>query len=289
MIIQNSIMNAFTQGDIKGLDSLLLHSAYWSQHDAKLYGSEKLNIIVGNLLSVVGKTTIAVHQSIRQANHYVINLIIEPENSGNSVNYILWLECNQHVIKSVNAIVDTVQLATLSKRGVKSISDNLPIADPLIISDYDQQDHLQNELAWPSNLIDGHDDKIEILDQWWSIWIQRQLANIDKVYAEDAIVSLPGQIKQTNQQGLFDFVLSVTSNLTRVFTQIEDIALEDKHVAIKWFLDADEANGKIRLPFITLLEIDNGKIVSDTTLCDILSFNKRFNQSRIFNQISPNL
>lgn len=284
----NSIINAFTKGDIKSLDSLLLHSAYWSQHDAKLYGSEKLNMIVGNLLSVVGKTTIVAHQSIRQANHYVINLNIKPENGGNSVNYILWLECNQQLIKSVNAIVDSVQLANLSKRGAKSISDNLPIADPLIISDYDQQDHLQNELAWPSNLIAGHDDKIEILDQWWSIWIQRQLANIDEVYAEDAIVNLPGQTKQTNRQGLFDFVLSVTSKLTRVFTQIEDIAVEDKHVAIKWFLDADEVKGKVRLPFITLLEIDNGKIVSDTTLCDILSFNKRFIHSRIFDNICAN-
>jgi hypothetical protein len=285
----NSIINAFTKGDIKGLDAKLLHSAYWSQHNAKLYGSEKLNTIVGNFLSLVGKVTIIPRQSIRQDNYYVIHLVLEPENSSSNVNYILWLETDQQLIKSVNSIIDTVQLATLSNLSVQSISDNLPTADPLVISDYDQQDHLQNELAWPSNLITGNDKKIKILDQWWSIWIQRQLANIDKVYAENALVSLPGQAEQSNRQGIFDFVLSVTSKLTRVFTQIEDIVIEDTHVAIKWFLDGDESSGKVRLPFFTVLEIDNGQIVSDTTVCDILSFNKYFNQSRIFDHISPDL
>jgi hypothetical protein len=283
----DSIINAFTKGDIKGLDSKLLHSAYWSQHDAKLYGFEKLNTIVGNWLKLVGRSTIISHQTILQDNHYIVHLTLEPDENDGKVNYIFWLETNQQLIKSVSAIVDTVQLAMLPNCSAQIVSECLPSADPLLISDYDQQDHLQNELAWPSNLVTNHDGKIKILDQWWAIWIQKQLVNINKIYAENALVSLPSQAKHANRQLLFDYVLSITSKLTRIFTQLEDIAIQDKHVAIKWFLDGDDGSTKVRLPFFTLLEIENGQIISDTTICDILSFQKRFSKSRIFDHVSP--
>jgi hypothetical protein len=74
--------------------------------------------------------------------------------------------------------------------------------------------------------------------------------------------------------------------LTRIFTQLEDIAIDGQDVAIKWFLDGDEGDDKIRLPFITLLKIENNRITVDTTICDILAFNKNFSASRVFKQIT---
>jgi ketosteroid isomerase-like protein len=282
----DSIINAFTQGDLADLNAKMLHSAYWEQHNAKFYGSEKLNLILGNWFTLTGKCTVLSHQTIKQNNHYVIYLTFEPTNQHGTINYVFWLETNQLMVKSVLAIVDTVQLAVASVKELKQISDSLPTADFLMISDYDQQDHLQNNIAWPSNLIGEQTHNVEILDQWWAIWSQKQLANINTLYNDDAVINLPGDKHPQKRDQLFEFVLSKINTLTRIFTQLEDIAIEGQDVAIKWFLDGDEGENKIRLPFITLLKIKNNKITVDTTVCDILAFNKTFLASQVFKQPS---
>jgi hypothetical protein len=279
----NSIVKAFTKGDLADLNSKLLHSAYWTQHNAKLYGSEKLNTVLGNWFTLAGKCTVSAHHTIKQNNHYVVHLTFEPENSNNTVSGVFWLETNQLMVKSVQAIIDTVQLANASQSELEAVSASLPASDPLVISDYDQQDHLQNDIAWPSNVIDSSDrDTAEILDAWWAIWHQKQLSNIDELYSDDAIINLPGKKVSLNKSLLFDFVLSKTAKLTRTFTQLEDIAIDGQHVAIKWFLDGDEGSNKIRLPFMSLLHIENGQIINDTTICDILAFTKSFPLSTLF-------
>ena len=262
----------------------MLHSAYWAQHNAKFYGSEKLNVVIGNWFSFSGVCTVLVHQTIKQNNHYLVHLTFEPTNKNGTINYIFWLETNQKMLKSVLAIVDTVQLANASQKKLETVTVNLPSTDPLVISDYDQQDHLQNDIALPSKLIGKETQNAEILDQWWSIWSQKQLANINSLYNDDAVINLPGDKHPQKRERLFDFVLSKINTLTRIFTQLEDIAIEGQDVAIKWFLDGDEGKNKIRLPFITLLKIENNKIIVDTTICDILAFNKSFSTSRVFNQ-----
>jgi ketosteroid isomerase-like protein len=279
-----SIINAFTKGDLADLNSKMLHSAYWEQHNAKFYGSEKLNMILGNWFALTGTCTVLSHQTIKQNNHYVVYLTFEPTNKNGTVNYVFWLETNQLMVKSVLAIVDTVQLVVLNHNNPEKVSDNLPSADPLVISDYDQQDNLQNNIAWPSNLIGEQTHNIEILDQWWAIWSQKQLANINALYNDDAVINLPGDKHPQKRERLFEFVLSKINTLTRIFTQLEDIAIEGQDVAIKWFLDGDEGENKIRLPFITLLKIENNKITVDTTVCDILAFNKNFSASQVFKQ-----
>lgn len=276
------IVNAFTKGELAGLNSKLLHSAYWSQHDAKLYGSEKLNTILSNWLTFAGRCTSVSHQTVQQGHHHIIYLKFQTENSTNVINTVFWLQSNQLALKSVYAIVDTVQLANASQYELQQISASLPASDPLVISDYDQQDHLQNDLAWPSRLISKHNEKAEILDAWWAIWCQKQLANVDNIYSENAIIELPGAKQPLNRGVLYDFVLSKTFRLTRIFTQLEDIAIDGEHVAIKWFLDGDEDSNKIRLPFITLLTIKDNGITNDTTICDILAFNKSFPISKLF-------
>jgi ketosteroid isomerase-like protein len=280
----DSIINAFTKGDLADLNSKMLHSAYWGQHNAKFYGSEKLNMILGNWFALTGKCTVLAHQTIKQNNHYVVYLTFETTNKNGTINYVFWLETNQLMVKSVLAIVDTVQLAALNQDSPEKVSDNLPSTDPLVISDYDQQDNLQNNIAWPSNLISKQAQNVEILDQWWAIWSQKQLANINTLYNDDAVINLPGDKHPQKRERLFEFVLSKINTLTRMFTQIEDIAIEGQDVAIKWFLDGDEGENKIRLPFITLLKIENSKITVDTTVCDILAFNKNFSTSHVFKQ-----
>ncbi|GAB56005.1 hypothetical protein GPUN_1889 [Glaciecola punicea ACAM 611] len=278
----DSIINAFTKGDLAGLNSKLLHSAYWSQHNATLYGSEKLNTVLSHWLSFAGKCTVVDHHTIEQGNHCIIHLTFEPINNKVTINYVFWLETNHLMIKSVKAIVDTVQLATASQHERKQVSASLPASDPLMISDYDQQDHLQNDIAWPSMLVGKHIEKAEILDAWWALWGQNQLSNIDKIYSENAIINLSGHKTHLNRDLLFEYVLSKTSKLTRTFAQLEDIAIDGQHVAIKWFLDGDEGSHKIRLPFISILKIESNHITNETTLCDVLAFNKSFPLSTLF-------
>jgi ketosteroid isomerase-like protein len=280
----DSIINAFTKGDLADLNSKMLHSTHWTQHNAKFYGSEKLNTVLGNWFALTGKCTVLAHQTIKQNNHYVVYLTFEPTNKNGTINYVFWLETNQLMVKSVLAIVDTVQLAAINQNSPEKVSDNLPSTDPLVISDYDQQDNLQNDIAWPSNLIGKQTQNADILDQWWAIWSQKQLANINTLYNDDAVINLPGDKHPQKRERLFDFVLSKINTLTRIFTQLEDIAIEGQDVAIKWFLDGDEDENKIRLPFITLLKIENNKIIVDTTVCDILAYNKSFSASRVFKQ-----
>jgi ketosteroid isomerase-like protein len=282
----DSIINAFTKGDLADLNSKMLHSAYWGQHNAKFYGSEKLNMILGNWFALTGKCTVLTHQTIKQNNHYVVHLTFEPTNKTGIINYVFWLETNQKMLKSVLAIVDTVQLAAVNKGDTEKVSNNLPATDPLVISDYDQQDHLQGDIAWPSSLIGKQTQNVEILDQWWAIWSQKQLANINTLYNDNAVINLPGDKHPQKRDQLFEFVLSKINTLTRIFTQLEDIAIDGQDVAIKWFLDGDEGDDKIRLPFITLLKIENNRITVDTTICDILAFNKNFSASRVFKQIT---
>jgi hypothetical protein len=278
----DSIINAFTKGDLADLNAKMLHSAYWAQHNAKLYGPEKLNTILANWFTLAGKCTVLDYQTVKHNNHYVIHLTLESENKNGTINYIFWLETDQLVIKSVQALVDTAQLAEVSMHELIKISDSLPTADPLMISDYDQQDHLQDDIAWPSKLIGKNNEKAEVLDGWWAIWSQKQLSNINKFYNANAVINLSGNKHPQKKALLFDFVLSKANKLTRTFTQLEDIAVDGQHVAIKWFLDGDEASSKIRLPFITLLTIENNKITRDTTTCDILAFNKHFPASALF-------
>jgi ketosteroid isomerase-like protein len=278
----DSIINAFTKGDLADLNSKMLHTTHWTQHNAKFYGSEKLNTVLGNWFALTGKCTVLAHQTIKQNNHYVVYLTFEPINKSGTINYVFWLETNQKMLKSALAIVDTVQLASLNESNTETVSANLPSADPLIISDYDQQDSLQNDIAWPSSLIGTQTQNAEILDQWWAIWSQKQLANINTLYNDDAVINLPGDKHTQKRERLFDFVLSKINTLTRIFTQLEDIVIEGQDVAIKWYLDGDEGVNKIRLPFITLLKIEKNKIVVDTTVCDILAHNKNFPASRVF-------
>lgn len=280
----DSIINAFTEGDLADLNSKMLHSSYWGQHNAKFYGAEKLNMILGNWFALTGKCTVLTHQTIKQNNHYVVHLRFEPTNKIGVINYVFWLETNQKMLKSVRAIVDTVQLATINKGSADKVSGYLPPADPLVISDYDQQDHLQHDIAWPSGLVGKQTQNAEILDQWWAIWSQKQLANINTLYNDNAIINLPGDKQPQKRDQLFEFVLSKINTLTRIFTQLEDIAIDGQDVAIKWFLDGDEGENKVRLPFITLLKIENNKVTVDTTVCDILAFNKNFSASRVFKQ-----
>ena len=276
------LIKTFTQGDIAGYKASLLHSTFWSQHNTKFFGQEKLTSIPLTWLRCAGRCQVVQSVAICQGNVSVIQLLLKTQDCEGPVNYTFWLHDNGEIIKSAFAIVDTLQLAIASNTEVKKMILALPEPDPLVIQDYDQQDNLQGEFAKPSNVIRGNCSFITLLDDWWSIWSDSQLSIIDEVYADAADISLPVSFQQQGGRELFEFVLSIYSKLTRVFCQLEDIVIDGNNVAIKWFIDADEQGEKVRLPLITILKTDGDHITSEITTCDVLAFEKRHSHSALF-------
>lgn len=279
----NSLINAFTQGNLSGLTSKLLHSTCWSQHNTKAYGEDQLKSIPLNWLTLAGRCQLIMSNSICANKQTVINLQLALQNTEQPVNYTFWLETNGQVIKSIEAMLDTKQLVLASNKSIEQVIRALPCPDTFVLQDYDQQDHLQEEFAKPSNVGQLSEQQAILLDNWWEIWSKAQLASIDSIYLSNADIQLPGLMVSTDRNGLFDFVLSKFSHLSRAFAQIERVVVEDNKVAIKWFLDGDEKGQRIRAPFISMLIIDNNQIKAELTTTDILAYTKRFSESELFN------
>lgn len=279
----DTLIKAFTTGDIAELKTKLLHSTCWSQHNAKAYGQDKLQAQVLSWLALTGRCQVINQTCISQGEQQLIHLTLQPQNSDKTVDYCFWLETNGQVIKSVYAIVDTLQLAFATSQTTDVIMQALPQPDAFVLQDYDQQDHLQADLAKPSNITQLTIEDGNLLDAWWAIWSEAQLANIDNLYQANAKIALPGATSNCNKQEFFDFVLHKHSGLTRVFCQLQQIIVDGQQVAVKWFMDGDENGHRIRVPYISLLTLNHGKISFDQTSSDILAHVKRFQESRYFN------
>ena len=276
------LIKTFTQGDVASFKTSLLHSSFWSQHNTKMFGEDKLTSVPLTWLTSAGRCQVSQSLVVQQANISVIHLKFKIQDYDLPINYTFWLQNNGVVIKSVHAIIDTLQLAIAKNIPVDEITLSLPEPDPLVIPDYDQQDNLQGEFALPSCLIPGPCSLNVLLDSWWTICGNSQLSTIDNVYKEKSGISLPGSFQQKKRGDIFEFVLFIKSKLTRVFCQLEDVVIEGNNAAVKWFIDGDERGQKIRLPLITILKTDAEHITSEIITCDILAFNKRYNHSKIF-------
>jgi hypothetical protein len=278
------LINTFTKGDIAGYKSSLLHSSFWSQHNTKMFGEEKLASIPLTWLMSAGRCQVLQSLVVQQESISVIHLKLKTRNYDSPINYTFWLHHNGEMIKSAYAIVDTLQLSMARKIGANKLILALPEPDPLVIPDYDQQDNLQGEFAIPSSIIIEPCSIGVLLDVWWSIWSNSQLSIIDEIYTEKSDFSAPGSFQQKSSSEIFEYVLFIKSKLTRVFCQLEDVVIEGNNAAIKWFIDGDELGQKVRLPLITILKTNGEQITSEITTCDILAFNKRHNHSKLFEE-----
>ena len=280
----STLVNAFTKGDLPELNKKLLHSTCWQQHNAKAFGQEKLQAIVIKWLKATGQCKVVEQKLVSQGQQQLVSLKLQPSNSDKTVNYSFWLETNGEVIKSVSAVVDTMQLAFSTDQTAEKVAQLLPNPDAFVLQDYDQQDHLQHDLATPSNVAKLDANQAEILESWWAVWSNAQLSAISAIYSDDARVELPGFTSTSSSADLFKYVLGKYSHLTRIFCQLEQVILDNEQVAVKWYLDGDENGTRIRVPFITLLTLKQGKIVADNTTSDILAHINRFNDSEFFNE-----
>ncbi|QDP00998.1 nuclear transport factor 2 family protein [Thalassotalea sp. PS06] len=279
-----ALINTFCRGDIAVFTDNLLHSSAWQQHNKNHYGEDQLRSVPQHWLSIAGRCELKQTKMIHQDQFMAIDLTFIQPVTNKDIHYTFWLETNNKVIKSASATIDTLALADASGIDEASLIKQLPTPDPLIIADYDQQDHLQSELVKPSSICNADSSTSQLLDLWWSVWAKSELHTIQQVYDENAKIKLPTIESEVNGDGLFDFVLAKFNHLTRVFVQLEHVIVEQNKAAVKWYLDGDDAGQRIRVPMTTLLNFHHGKVNEELTTTDVLAFQKRFPASTLFDR-----
>ena len=279
-----TFINAITKGDITGLQNKFLHSTSWSQHLHKAYGEDQIKNRLIALFKQFGQSSIKGSFELQSGNEHIICLSVKPEKAQSTIHYLLWLETNGQVIKSIDAVLDTMSLAYITNRTEQTMLNSLPTPDAFILCDYDQQDHLQCELATPSNMANLSEKLASLLDGWWSIWSSAQLSEIDSIYEKQAKIILSGHKDVCQPSALFRFVMNKNAHLSRIFCQIEKVIVDKDKVAVKWYLDGDEHGQRIRVSYISILLLNEGKIIQDITIADLCAHRKRYPNSDLFDR-----
>jgi hypothetical protein len=275
------ITNLYTEGDLNGLRRHLLHSTAWIQHQQTAYGEEQITRIWMTWLANCGLSTCKEQVVISNNEQSLILLSLLPDKGGNEVRLGLWAWHNEQYIKRMLCQVDTALMRSATGLDEAALLAMLPSPDPLIIGDYDQQEHPHHVDVEPGDLAKLGDEVVPVLKGWWMLWQREQLANIRRFYSEDALIQLPGVPGSASQQDLLSFCSDCFMRLNRRFCQPESVIC-DTHdpgsIAILWNMEGDmpAASGirRVRMPMINLLQIADGRIQRDTMLADPLALQK---------------
>jgi hypothetical protein len=181
----------------------------------------------------------------------------------------------------MTCIVDTQLLAAVSGMAEDELLALLPAADPLLLNDFDQQDHPFSVSVSPGDLAELPERITPALEGWWSMWRDMQLSHVERYYAEDAVVDMPGRAAAGGRGDVFDWCSKSFVAMKRRFCQPEAVLVDSEeanNVAILWNVEGDLQHGEFtrrtRIPVITRLEFQAGLIVRDTTLIDGLAARK---------------
>ena len=275
------ITNLYTEGDLNGLRGHLLHSTAWIQHQQTAYGEEQITRIWMTWLANCGLSTCKEQVVISNNEQSLILLSLLPDKGGNEVRLGLWAWHNEQYFKRMVCQVDTSLMRLATGLDEAALMEMLPSPDPLIIGDYDQQEHPHHVDVEPGDLANLGDQVVPVLKGWWTLWQREQLANIRRFYSEDALIQLPGMPGNASHQDLLSCCSDWFMRLSRRFCQPESVicdAHDPGSIAVLWNMEGDmpAANGirRVRMPVINLLQIADGRIQRDTMLADPLALQK---------------
>jgi len=275
------ITNLYTEGDLNGLRGHLLHSTAWIQHQQTAYGEEQITRIWMTWLANCGLSTCKEQVVISNSEQSLILLSLLPDKGGNEVRLGLWAWHNEQYFKRMVCQVDTSLMRSATGLDEAALLEMLPSPDPLIIGDYDQQEHPHHVDVEPGDLANVGDQVVPVLKGWWTLWQREQLANIRRYYSEDALIQLPGVPGSASHQDLLSFCSDWFMRLSRRFCQPESVICDTNDpgsIAVLWNMEGDmpAADGirRVRMPVINLLQIADGRIQRDTMLADPLALQK---------------
>lgn len=275
------ITGLYTEGDLDGLRRHMLHSTAWFQHQQTAYGEDQITRVWMTWLAHCGLSACQERVVVGDGEQCLVLLSLLPENGRNEVRVGLWAWHNEQYFRRMSCQVDTVAMCAATGLSEADLIELLPAPDPLVIGDYDQHEHPHLVDVEPCDLADLGDQVAPVLRGWWSLWQHEQLANINRFYAQDALVQLPGQPGPASQGDLMSYCSNWFLRLSRRFCQPESVILDQDDpgaVAVLWNMEGDlpGASGirRVRVPIINLLRMDGGRILRDTMIADPLALQK---------------
>ena len=277
----NQIARLYTEGDLDGLRSYMLHSSAWIQHQHTAFGSDQITRMWMLWLANCGLSSCEERLVVTSRDESAVILSLKPENGQHEVRLAFWSWHNQQYFRRMVCQVDTALMRTSTGLEESSLLDLLPAPDPLVISDYDQQEHPHQVDVEPCELVNLDEKTRRALKGWWQLWQNEQLANVRRCYHEDARIQLPGIPGYAGHKDLLGFSSDWFLNLSRRFCQPESVIQDEEHagrLAILWHMEGDMPGPsgitRVRVPVINLLEIDDGHITREVMITDTLAQKK---------------
>lgn len=283
----DQLIELYTKGDIKQLSNKLLHSSAWKQHDFTAYGNMQTEKLWLSSLEQFGFLTLMKKLTVHGSTYSSIYFELSNQEE-NKVSVSCFFEHNNTHIKRLHCVVDTLALSKLLNKTPQQVMSLLPTPDPLQLSQFDHQLHPQSYHAMPSDVADLPKEINDTVSQWWSIWQEKQLINIDKVYSSQAKIDIAGMETSQAPSTLRNFQLKLHNRMNRSYCQLEHICFDEAQntVAVQWHIDGDYLDAgtikRIRIPVLSLLTLDNNAIVEEQLQVDWLAVCKSFNLSYPF-------
>ena len=278
----NELIELYTKGDTNKLSSKLLHSSAWKQHDFTAYGDMQTEKLWLKSLEQFGFLTLTKQLAVQGSSYSSIYFELS-DNEGKSVSVTCFFEHNNLHIKRLHCIIDTLGLSKLMDKTAEQIVAQLPAADPLLLSQFDHQLHPQSYHAMPNDICEMPQGINDVVTQWWSIWQDKQFANIENVYQPKAEINIAGFDSNEGLTALRTFQLKLHNRMNRSYCQLENICFDRQQntVAVQWHVDGDYLDSgeikRIRIPVLSLLSIDNNAIIEEQLQVDWLAICKSFN------------
>lgn len=285
-VLKSAIRSLFAEGDLQSLRSLLLHSTAWQQHGRTSFGNEQITSSWMVWLANCGLSDCSEAISLDSSSESLDLLTLTPKSSSSCTRIAVWTWHNREFIKRLICIPDTDLQARCLGTSIDAVADLLPQPDPLLISDYDQQQHPFSVDVTPSCLVDIPAEIKAAVDGWWSLWQDEQLAAVNDFYSIDALIQLPGREENQTRDQLINFASRSFQQMHRRYCQPESVLLDQHNknrLGILWHMegDMDTGNGplkprqRVRKTMISYLEIRDAKIVQDTSMFDQAALIKR--------------
>jgi hypothetical protein len=270
-----SLTRLYTEGDLEGARARLLHSAAWSQHQFTAYGDELVSQCWMSWLEVCGLSKCEDLRSVSTPGQSLHLFSLRPRRGREPVRISLWTWHNDEYLKRVFCHVDTAQLCRSLGTEALALAEHLPAPDPLLIEDYDPQEHVGIVDVVPGDLLEGDAGLNRTLGCWWALWQRMQLASVERCYAHEAVIRIPGIDGPVSPSDLTDYCSEWFVRMRRRCCQLESVIADRADpgaVAVLWRMegDMDGRTGarRVRVPVVSLLQIADGRIRADTMIVD---------------------
>jgi hypothetical protein len=282
-----TIRQLFADGDLEDMRSHLLHSTAWVQHGRTHFGNEQMTAAWMVWLANCGLSDCSEAIALVSEGESLEILTLKPKSNTGSVRVAVWNWHNREFIRRLVCIPDTDLLGQSLGINSSAVAEMLPLPDPLLISDYDQQQHPFSVSVTPGDLAKLPAGMKAAVEGWWSLWQDEQLAAVGNCYSQDAKIQLPGRNEDQSNNQLVNYASGMFQQMQRRYCHPESVLVDPNKqncLGVLWHMEGDMASpsSKSRLPLqrvrntlVTYLEFEQGKIVRDTLIFDQAALIKR--------------